>query len=895
MVFYGLGEKYLCYFKYFLSSIILTENNLCMSMITNNLNKSNKEIGGINFTSREIDVLSCILNNRGNKKIASLLKVSYKTIEVHNKNIMTKIGCNSKDSIIDFIYGCKAYEILQEHYFKKITNIDNEIFLKRQNKTFQAKQQNHKIKYFIFSSIIVLLTLCIIIGLFYTLSSLNKTEIKYDFLLPRSDLLVKRNSLIKQIEHKFKHNKLLIKHVALLGISGSGKTTLARRYMSLQSANIVWEINAKNENTSLNSMTVLAYHFANNDNETNFLNTSMNIKNYNIRKERILRFIQKKLKQNSNWLLLFDNVENFQSIQTFLPNNPQIWGQGKVIITSSKNFNLNNSYIGSHNVINVTTIPYNVRKEFFLNISGRKMNDVQLQEVLAAIPPYLLDVYIAGKYFHNYSSDIKQYTKLIQHDTQKFKKFQQTYLSDTLTNSQDYTHKTRYNSIYSMILNVSQYSEDAKKLIFLISLLNNKTVNHNIIKVKSLQKLFSSISTGNFNKAIDDLHDNGLIYKKHHTISVHNTILNVMHRYINQKHNSNENIEKVLTYFKNYKDKLKRHHNYYRMQRTQFLLENMLNHIKNNEYSNAVIEKSLTLIIENLDDLSLPHKAAAYCAKLLKLQKTMYHDNNEIVLNTYMYLGKLYRHSMQEDKSIATIKSAITRAQIHNNTNDEIIAQLNLELARTFLSIQKPDKASIYLHKALANKDTLDQKTVYEIQFAHAKLLLRLKKYPEAYKLFIQLAECYNKIKDYNGSFYCFYCAGHALRKMSLFKKAESYCDKAQKICIENGCNDKQYMLLLLARAINNLYLNDYYKGTDYLHKAINLVKNKEWVYGINMLLSNTILSDLFINTGDIRSAIEFHQRCIEIIQKHHTGKNHLLLLHKKKLSKILCSAKIKP
>lgn len=31
-----------------------------------------REIGGIKFTFREIDVISCIIHNRGGKKIASL-------------------------------------------------------------------------------------------------------------------------------------------------------------------------------------------------------------------------------------------------------------------------------------------------------------------------------------------------------------------------------------------------------------------------------------------------------------------------------------------------------------------------------------------------------------------------------------------------------------------------------------------------------------------------------------------------------------------------------------------------------------------------------------------------------------------------------------------------------
>jgi DNA-binding NarL/FixJ family response regulator len=42
-----------------------------------------KEVSGRSFTNREIDVLSCLLGNRKDKKIASLLSLSPKTVGAH--------------------------------------------------------------------------------------------------------------------------------------------------------------------------------------------------------------------------------------------------------------------------------------------------------------------------------------------------------------------------------------------------------------------------------------------------------------------------------------------------------------------------------------------------------------------------------------------------------------------------------------------------------------------------------------------------------------------------------------------------------------------------------------------------------------------------------------------
>ena len=61
------------------------------------------KINGIYLTAREIDVVACLLGGRSTKKIASLLSISVKTAENHIRNIMSKLGYNSRDNIIVFL------------------------------------------------------------------------------------------------------------------------------------------------------------------------------------------------------------------------------------------------------------------------------------------------------------------------------------------------------------------------------------------------------------------------------------------------------------------------------------------------------------------------------------------------------------------------------------------------------------------------------------------------------------------------------------------------------------------------------------------------------------------------------------------------------------------------
>jgi len=71
---------------------------------------------GVRFTRREVDIIACLLSARGGKAIASLLSISPKTVENHIHNIMLKVGCNSRERIIDFLESSSSIKLLRKHY-----------------------------------------------------------------------------------------------------------------------------------------------------------------------------------------------------------------------------------------------------------------------------------------------------------------------------------------------------------------------------------------------------------------------------------------------------------------------------------------------------------------------------------------------------------------------------------------------------------------------------------------------------------------------------------------------------------------------------------------------------------------------------------------------------------
>ena len=69
----------------------------------------------IKLTSREIDVLSCILFGRSAKVIASYLSISPRTVEGYWDNLLKKLQCNSRQQMINKLEKSENIEIFRKH------------------------------------------------------------------------------------------------------------------------------------------------------------------------------------------------------------------------------------------------------------------------------------------------------------------------------------------------------------------------------------------------------------------------------------------------------------------------------------------------------------------------------------------------------------------------------------------------------------------------------------------------------------------------------------------------------------------------------------------------------------------------------------------------------------
>lgn len=95
-----------------LTMSLITTPNSCKEIYNTYL----KEIAGVVITRRQVEVIACVIHNRGDKKIASILCISPRTASAHIRDILNKFGYNSREQIIDTIEKSGKLKYIKQYY-----------------------------------------------------------------------------------------------------------------------------------------------------------------------------------------------------------------------------------------------------------------------------------------------------------------------------------------------------------------------------------------------------------------------------------------------------------------------------------------------------------------------------------------------------------------------------------------------------------------------------------------------------------------------------------------------------------------------------------------------------------------------------------------------------------
>lgn len=272
-------------------------------------------------------------------------------------------------------------------------------------------------------------------NLFNNKNNPNTLYIGSDLNIIPSPLLLQRPKLVNEIQKILLSNKGLTT-LALIGIGGAGKTTLARYFALNQNFNVVWEINASTKENIISSIERLAVELCAGQEDKRKLKDFQEITDAKQRMEKTIAFVKQRLKEKENWLLIFDDVENFAQVMPYFPSNEKLWGNGKVIVTTRDANMQNNNHI--NHIIHVGELDHIEKLQLFKNIMRTdrslqidRIDQAQIQEFINFIPPFPLDIAIAAYYIKSTNVSYSKYLSHIKNPTNEFSNIQENIIKES--------------------------------------------------------------------------------------------------------------------------------------------------------------------------------------------------------------------------------------------------------------------------------------------------------------------------------------------------------------------------------------------------------------------------------------------------------------------------------
>lgn len=675
---------------------------------------------------------------------------------------------------------------------------------------------------------IFFLIICLFSYFFYS-QNLNKGSVNYirsKLLIPDESVLIKRSKLITAVDNIFDINKGKgITTVILVGLGGTGKTILARLYSKLTNKKLVWEINAENSNGIIRSFEELAENICSNKKSKKKLKAIQTIPNESKRNKNLIIFIKDILRKHKDWFLIFDNVDMFSDISEYFPHDENIWGNGKIIITTRNANIINHGYINKNNIIFVKELDKNLSLDLFNRVIDSKdekrfYKDDETIEFLKNIPPFPLDISIVACYLKNSGISYSEYLDYMKKDSKTLYKFQ----SEILKDISNY-NRTRYDIITLPLKKLLAKSNDFKKILLLISMVDSQNIP---IKLLVSNKDHRTVDNLLYNLKKYSLVLSQQYNKNNSMFSIHRSIQDIIYHYIINSQNMDNNkkivkslIEAIISNI----DNIIHEENFYKMKLLIYHIEKLL----------------------NCDNLLLP------ITKIQLLNRIAY---------IYHYLGNNIK-----------AKTILDRCIIDNKGNSIEKARSLMYLGIILRKLGKYQQSRELLEKSLViyKKNSFINKNDIALVLLHLGVIYRdIGNYKEAEKLIKHSVDINNNNPwslIYLGDIY----------------KSLGYYNKAEKI-YNHGVNKYKNLFPNNEEGIAwiSVYLSNIYRELGLYEKAESMLNSSLKTYKkyfpsnhfyINWVLVS--LGKLYIKTHSYNKAKKVLIPCLKVYEKHY-GTTHI-------------------
>lgn len=306
----------------------------------------------------------------------------------------------------------------------------------------------------------------------------DNSSIRADLPIPHQKVLLDRTQILKEIENSFKNQESGIKCVTLVGTGGSGKTTISRLYARSQNVPFVWEINAETKESLRNSFKDITYALSKTPEQKSDLDLIQKTLNATEQEKQLLFFVKQLLKEKSPWLLIYDNVESLLDIKKFLPEDQQVWGEGKILVTTRDRNSPNTSYVNPDSVISIDELePIDAFSLCCKILYGSQLDQLtssqqeDITHFLQQIPAFPLDISMASYYIKNTRITFTQYLERLQKFTKEFNQAQEFLFKE----ANNYA-KTRYGIVSTSLEKIIESNPNFKELLFLICLMDSQNI-----------------------------------------------------------------------------------------------------------------------------------------------------------------------------------------------------------------------------------------------------------------------------------------------------------------------------------------------------------------------------------------------------------------------------------
>jgi tetratricopeptide (TPR) repeat protein/DNA-binding CsgD family transcriptional regulator len=529
--------------------------------------------------------------------------------------------------------------------------------------------------------------------------------IRSDLIIPAEATLLKRESLMAKIDGYFRKPSQYTQVLALVGIGGAGKTTIARHYAYSQKLPVVWEINAETQETFRNSFENLAYALSKTDQQKKALRESQNISNTKEREKRIMQLVKEHLKSHPDWLLIYDNVEQFNDLQKYFPSDRNVWGKGKIILITRDRNSQNNKHVGF--TLFIDELNQQEKLDLFFKILGHRfvsslssLDKEEAKKFLNNIPPFPLDVSMAAYYLKVTNISYEEYIQNIKANKKSFSNFQSNIFKEFCSYSE-----TRYGIITLSLQKIIGESKDFVDLLLFMSLLNSQNIPREI-----LEKHNDNIVVDNF---IYYLKKYSLIVENPTStssaiasLSLHQTTQDIIRSYI-AKHSTASEKSKALIAIANtlddYLDKAIEQEDFPKMKLMAGHLEKFLEHTPSlTSLSKGLLLSKLGRIHQITQDNSTEN-VLKESINLLKKQNAVFLplEDASRIARSFLHIGAAYTELWLYEEARETLQNAIEIYKNRNLSNDSDLAWSLSHLGNAYRRLGEYGKAVNMLEESL--------------------------------------------------------------------------------------------------------------------------------------------------------------------------------------------------